>query len=229
MIAGGARSGEFYTYIHTRADDGKVFYVGKGKGDRAHRRSGRSLHWQSVTKKHGIRVDIVAQWSSEVDAFEHEKFLIACFRDMGHPICNMTDGGEGMSGRKPSHETRAKISASHMGLTVSDETRRKIGDANRGRPRSPEAHQKIIAAQTGLKRSPETCKRMSKAQAGRVVSEEARAKIAAALTGRKRDIATLEKLRAIANSPERRAKQSVAMKGRPWSEARRAAQKKENP
>lgn len=58
----------------------------------------------------------------------------------------------------------------------------------------------------------------------RILSQARRDQISKTLTGRVLSPETLEKLKRIANSPERRAQHSAAMKGRPWSAARRAAQ-----
>lgn len=85
----------FYTYVHRRSSDGAVFYVGKGCGQRAFSWKGRNPRWSHTARKHGLQVEIVAPWTSEADAFLHEQFLIACFRDIGAPLVNMTDGGEG--------------------------------------------------------------------------------------------------------------------------------------
>ena len=52
---------EFYTYFHTRNDTGKVFYVGKGKGRRAHE-PGRNPHWKNIVAKHGCEIKL---WSAE--------------------------------------------------------------------------------------------------------------------------------------------------------------------
>jgi len=124
----------FYTYIHRRADDGKVFYVGKGKGARAHSHASRNAHWQRTVAKHGIGVEIAAYWPTEAEAFEHERFLISCFRDIGQPLCNLTDGGDGPSGFKHSAETRAKISRIQIGKKLTPEHRAKVG------ARQPRAH-----------------------------------------------------------------------------------------
>lgn len=43
----------FYTYLHRRNDTGQVFYVGKGKGQRAHDKYKRSAHWKRIVAKHG--------------------------------------------------------------------------------------------------------------------------------------------------------------------------------
>jgi hypothetical protein len=90
----------FYTYIHQRADDSKVFYIGKGKDNRAWVTK-RSKHWHSVVKKHGIIVSICAYWPTEEEALEHEVILISCFKKMKHPLVNQTSGGEGTAGMEP--------------------------------------------------------------------------------------------------------------------------------
>jgi hypothetical protein len=99
-----------YTYIHRRESDNAIFYVGKGKGRRAWETKGRSEHWRRVKAKHGHKVEIVAPWPTDAEACEHEVFLIACFKDMGEPLVNQTNGGEGMSGFSPTTETRKKLS-----------------------------------------------------------------------------------------------------------------------
>jgi hypothetical protein len=58
-------------------------------------------------------IEIYAGFDNEADAFKCEIALIAQFgrRDLGTgTLCNLTDGGEGMTGNKRSPETRAKIS-----------------------------------------------------------------------------------------------------------------------
>src|SRR5574340_1057673 len=54
--------GQFYTYVHLRKTDGKVFYVGKGQGSRAFFMHNRNAHWGRVVAKHGIEVVIVAHF-----------------------------------------------------------------------------------------------------------------------------------------------------------------------
>ena len=216
----------FYTYVHRRADDGKVFYVGKGKGSRANSARSRNPYWASTARKHGVRVEIAAIWASEAEAFEHEKFLISCFRDLDQPLCNLTDGGDGISGYRHSAETRAK----HFGKPLTDEARAKIGNANRGRVRSEELRARISASLSGRIRPLEVGAKISAAKKGRtVISQETRARISVALTGKKLIGAARENHLAALRDPVRCANHSAAMKGRPWSAARRAAQKiKEN-
>lgn len=111
---------QHYTYTHQTAD-GRVFYVGKGKDRRAWAKNKRSAYWQRIAKKHGLRVQIAARWATEQEAFEHEKFLIWCFRDMGVELVNFTDGGEGSSGWHHDAATVAKIKASNAGKKRSPE------------------------------------------------------------------------------------------------------------
>ena len=221
MIAGTPR---FYTYIHRRADDGAVFYVGKGTGNRAHVRRSRSVHWHRIVAKHGFCVEIVARWDSESAAFNHEKDLIAHYRPLGL-LCNLTDGGDGFEvGHPVSEETRAKIRAWHIGKPIDAAVRAKISAANKGRVRSEESRAKVSAGLVGRPVSAETRRKISEAQKGRPVSQEKRDRIAATLRGRPLSAEVRKKVSAIVRSQEWRARHSAAMKGRPWSPARREAQ-----
>jgi hypothetical protein len=106
---------DFYVYMHRRATTGEIFYVGKGHGNRAWSKSGRSKHWHNVVAKDGLVVEIVTTGLQEWYALELETSLIALHgrRDTGRgPLVNNTDGGEGVSGRKLSLESRRKLSAS---------------------------------------------------------------------------------------------------------------------
>ena len=105
----------FYTYAHY-TPQGRLFYIGKGQGRRAHMFHKRSQHWKNVVSKHGVPdVQILSNWDSEAEAFDHEKLLISCFRDMGYKLCNLTDGGEGSSGFKHSEQTKSKLTSILIG------------------------------------------------------------------------------------------------------------------
>lgn len=254
MIAG------FYTYIHRRADDGEVFYVGKGRLKRAYSDYRRTLRWVRTVAKHGLIVELVAFFWGEPDAFAHERALISEYRATGAPLCNLSDGGEGPSGYKQTDEQRrrnsergkgrkqsaetiakrvakligvkrspetiAKISAGHIGMKYSSEFGAKISAANKGRVRSLEFRAKVSAGLTGRPVSAETRAKLSSAHRGREVSKEIRERISKTLTGRRLSDAEKERLKPLTHGVEQRAKHSAAMKGRPWSEARRAAYEK---
>lgn len=100
----------FYTYIHFRKDDSKPFYVGKGSGNRHLSKVGRNSHWKNIVNKHGFDSKIMASWECEQDAFEHERFLISCFKDIGIKLVNLTDGGEGASGAIRTSEQKKRYS-----------------------------------------------------------------------------------------------------------------------
>lgn len=86
----------FYVYVHYQADSDIPFYVGKGFGRRAYKKTNRSEFWKNVEKKHGCRVEILHQNLSEEEAFLLEKTTIQMFgrRNVGSgPLVNLTDGG----------------------------------------------------------------------------------------------------------------------------------------
>lgn len=94
----------FYTYVHTKPD-GTIFYIGKGKGFRAWNETSRNKHWKNTVSKHkNYGVQILANWKTEKEAFEHEMLLISCFKELQFDLANYTNGGEGTTGFKWSPE-----------------------------------------------------------------------------------------------------------------------------
>lgn len=94
----------FYVYLHRRKTDNKVFYVGKGKGNRAYSSSNRNKYWCNTKNKHGLNVEIIFDNLSEKEAFQVEIDTIMELKYFDHPLTNMTEGGEGLSGFKWSEE-----------------------------------------------------------------------------------------------------------------------------
>jgi hypothetical protein len=179
----------FYTYVHMRADDGKVFYVGKGTGRRAWRTEKRSSFWKNMAKKHGHSVHVCMRFALEADAFIHEQFLIQCFRDTHAPLVNLTNGGEGSAGHRPTAETLALRSAAMLGKRPSVKTRSKMSVAATGRKMSTAAIEKSRQANLGRKLTPEHVAKVSAALIGRAQAPEVVAQRAAVLRGKKRDAA----------------------------------------
>lgn len=99
---------QFYVYVHRRASDGRVFYVGKGTGRRAWALNGRNKHWHNIVAKHGCSVEIAQYGMQEWWAFELERDLISSYGR--ESLCNLTDGGDGASGAKRSIEVRKRMS-----------------------------------------------------------------------------------------------------------------------
>lgn len=177
----------YYTYFHTRNDTAKVFYVGKGKIK--HKRAydmGRNPHWNAIVAKHGHTVHIAAHWETEEEAFEHEKFLILCFKDMGIALTNYTLGGDGVSGLKHSSKTRAQMSLCKLNHSVSFETRQKMSFANT--QRSFESRQKTAKSLIGNKNAlgyKHTQEELSKMSASKLGNKNLQGYIASAETREK--------------------------------------------
>lgn len=83
---------KFYIYVHRRADDNSLFYIGKGNKYRAWSKQGRSEWWNRIVNKHGLAVEIVVHQMTESDAFQLEKDLIDFYKEY---VINLTAGGDG--------------------------------------------------------------------------------------------------------------------------------------
>ena len=131
---------EFYVYEHWRPDTGLPFYVGKGKGTRAFS-ARRGRHHRNVVgklKRLGFAVEVrkVFTHLDEETAFILEKAQIAYWRFRGIKLANLTDGGEGSSGFRPSKEVvqrrNASIRKAHTAPSVKEKkslaARRKLAE-----------------------------------------------------------------------------------------------------
>lgn len=93
--------GVYYVYLHVRLSDGRVFYVGKGKGRRHKSKRDRNKWWHHVANKHGYQTVFIASGLNEWCAYTREVIEIARQRSLGSPLVNQTDGGEGSRGFVP--------------------------------------------------------------------------------------------------------------------------------
>jgi len=144
---------QFYTYLHCKPD-GTPFYVGKGTGCRAHDFGHRSEYHRNIVSKHGhqnIGV-FIFPCESEQQAIADEIQQIAQLRAEGYALCNLTDGGDGISGLRHSEQTKKKMSLAALGKMHSLETRLKISTAKRNPTDTARAN--ISAAKIGRKRPP---------------------------------------------------------------------------
>ena len=147
-------------------------------------------HLQHSWNKHGedkFEFSVLETCHPE-KCIEREQHWIDKLRavELGYNVCPVA---ESRRGAKLREETKRQMSISHTGVPkgpCSEETKRKIGEANEGLkgPRPAWVTAKIVAAQKGKKRGPmsaETRKRMSQSAKGRPKSEEHKAAIRAAV------------------------------------------------
>ena len=191
----------FYTYAHYKPDN-SVFYIGKGQRNRAFDKISRSKKWKAVVQKGEYKVEILARWPTEQEAFEHEVFLIECFRSMGAPLVNVSKGGYGASGYRHTAEyveyMKSIMSGSgnaFFGKTHSASTKEKISQTKKknptrpwlGKPRDEATRRKISASLTGrigYKHTDESKAKLSLAHMGKKqapVSIETRKKLSVSI------------------------------------------------
>ncbi len=188
----------FYTYIWLR-ENGTPYYVGKGSSDRGFVSDGHRVKCPA-----DISRILVQEFPCETDAFAAEAFLIGYYgrEDIGTGcLRNLTDGGGGVVGYRPTEEVRKKWSAVHKGRLLTEEHKRKLSIAAQNR--SPEHLAKIAAA---LRGKPGT-------RRGAKASVETRRKMSASMTGLKRASFKL--------SPERLKRLTEQMRGNAYTLGRR--------
>lgn len=191
---------DFYVYIHRKKTTKEVFYVGKGKFNRAYEKTSRNKFWRSIVLKHGFIVEFVETGLQEWYAFELEQNLISYYgrRDCGEgSLVNATEGGEGTAGHIWSDELKEWRRQKTIEQFKDPAMRKKASLARKGRKLSEEARQrsiatyhkhkeKIIAGNSErLKKMWQTAEfreKMIKKSKELVMPQEARDKIAAALS-----------------------------------------------
>jgi hypothetical protein len=211
----------YYTYAYLR-EDKTPYYIGKGKGNREYKRSRNDIR----PPKDKSRIIFLKQNLTEAEAFKHEIYMIAVFgrKDLGTGILhNRTDGGEGVSGRILSQESRRKISEANkgntncLGKTHSEESKKKMSESQKGNTKmlgkthSEETKRKMSASSKGntnflgKTHSEETKRKMSEIKKN--PSEETRRKLSEAQKGN-------TKMLGKTHSEETKRKMSASSKGK---------------
>ena len=173
----------YYTYAYLR-EDKTPYYIGKGKGLRIY-----STNRRIKPPKDKSRIIYLKQNLTEKEAFRHEIYMIAVFgrKDLGTGILiNMTNGGDGPSGRIVSEETRRKLSEAGKDHIVSEEQKIKQRKKMKGRIKkhnlSEEGRKKLSKIMLGNTRhnkphSEEAKKKISQGHKGKKLTEEHRKKL----------------------------------------------------
>lgn len=171
---------EFYVYQYRDPITKSIRYIGKGKGNRYLPNShnhGYCGNWINSLKKQGMKpiIEFPEKDLTEKEAFALERKLIKRAKEEGHPLTNLTDGGEGLSGFKHSEESKKKMSELAIGKTHTDETKKKLSISGKGRP----------GFWTGKSLSEDHKNRLSESHKGYTMPESQKEKIAIANMGKK--------------------------------------------
>lgn len=110
------KTGKYYVYAHrylSGSRKGNIFYIGKGKGQRKDKVSGRNAHWKSIVAKYGFYSDVLFMSDDEDHCLKIEKCII---KRLGiENLANKASGGRKNSGWKHSEEWKIKASAMRSG------------------------------------------------------------------------------------------------------------------
>jgi NifU-like protein involved in Fe-S cluster formation len=151
---------EYYVYLYLR-EDGTPYYVGKGKGNRAFIKKGRSVSLPLDKNK----IVFHSENLTEDKAFALEKELIEKYgrkdNDTGI-LRNLTDGGEGVSGRIFSEEARKRASEQTKAWSKNNpEARKKASEKVREFFKNPENRKKHSEKAKEYFKNPENRKKQS--------------------------------------------------------------------
>jgi hypothetical protein len=115
----------FYTYVWLR-EDKTPYYVGKGIGNRAYKKHKRGNNYISAPPKD--RIIFLKKNLTEFDAYKHETYIISILglKSEGGILINLSYGGEGSSGRKPSKYCIQRTKEVNIGKTLTEEHKKKV-------------------------------------------------------------------------------------------------------
>lgn len=167
---------DYLVYTHTRPDTNTIFYVGKGTTKRMKCKTNRNIHWQRIVNKaNGFKYDVLAKNLTEQEALSFEILMIKKMKEAGFSLCNMTNGGDGVSGFKHSPEMCEAQRQRMLGVTP----------WNKGKPASLEAIEKMRLSKLGKKQSLEHIAKCAESRKGKKYSEAHCKAISESLKGKK--------------------------------------------
>lgn len=178
-----------YVYRHIRLDTNKVFYIGIGTSSsykRAKTTVRRNSYWKNITSKTKWDYEIIFDDISLEDAKLKEIELIKLYgrKDKGEgTLCNLTDGGDAITGYIVKDEVKKLLSEINKGKKLSEEHKRKISKSHKGKIFSGETINKMRLAKIGKKHSIETIEKRrekmmgNKSNTGKILPESQKEKM----------------------------------------------------
>lgn len=202
----------FYVYAHYTKDEGVLFYIGKGSGSRAWSTSNRNQKWRAIVSKHGIDVEILMCGLLESEAFRLEEKLTSKIGIQNLAV--FTLGGGGTSGYEHTEAARKKMSSLRTGKQMSIASRHKMSVSISSSKELIELRRNLF-----LRDNPMNNDKNREFHSHRM-----------SINNPMKDPVVVEKMRKSKTgrpqSEETRAKRSQSLRGRPWSLARREAEKR---
>jgi hypothetical protein len=118
----------FYTYAHYNNNE-QPFYIGAGsvKNKRAYDYRNKSPLWHQLAAN-GVKVKVLAYFDNQEECYQHEEFLVTCFKDLGYILANKTSGGAGSNGYQHTEECKQ-----HMRNKARQRTKIKCNQCNTDR------------------------------------------------------------------------------------------------
>lgn len=189
--------GIWYLYRHIRLDKNEPFYIGIGK-KRINRRclsfksiyeracvrdTGRSKFWNKIANKTDYDIEILLESNSLMFIKEKEIEFIKLYgrRDLKTGIlCNLTEGGDGNDFIRSKESIQKGLATKKLTWKMSEETKRKIGEANTGKKRTQAEKEQMSLSRVGRKTSEETRRKQSIINKGKKRSVEIKARFSLA-------------------------------------------------
>jgi len=138
---------QFYTYELINSITNEVIYVGKGSNSRMYAHLHAALHNYNMNPKFKYKILSILKNGgtilynkinaiNEQEAFIKEIELIKKHKDNNLDLCNLTDGGEGISGHrfKRTEESKKRISDIMKGKPKTEEHKKSLKMAKQNNP-----------------------------------------------------------------------------------------------
>lgn len=193
---------ESYVYGWIRLDRNELFYIGKGKGNRAFVPKINNKHFMNIYRSLDTAVIFLEENLTEEEALELEKIYIEqLVFEIGYGInikgfresevgllTNCTWGGEGSSGRRCKEITKKRIGIANKGKShpQTDSTKRIISEKLKAYKKTDEHKKNISNALKGRIVSPESLEKMILWSKTAQRSEKHKKNISLALKGKEK-------------------------------------------